>query len=64
MGVPQCWQNCRTTGGDDAKERNVPATTRKVSRGTVAHATAWAPAARRHDSQWQKHGGKIGAPHS
>jgi hypothetical protein len=63
-GVPHCSQNCRKAGAEDAYERKAPVTTLKVSRGTVAQATACAPEARRHDSQWQKQGGMTGAPHS
>jgi hypothetical protein len=49
-GVPHCSQDCRSTGGEEAKERTGPLI-RNVSRATVAHATTCEPEARRHDSQ-------------
>jgi hypothetical protein len=63
-GVPQCSQNWRVTGGEEAYERADPAVILNESRGTVAQATAWAPLARRQDSQWHRLGAITGDPHS
>ena len=50
--MPHDPQNWRTTPGLDPYAAAVPATQRNAADGTVNHATAAAPTARRQSAQW------------
>lgn len=61
--VPQRPQKQRRAPGEETWIAGSPAVTAFASRGSIAHATPGAPAARRHIEQWQ-HTNSSGSPRS